>query len=250
MTQRLEYTVLDIVESAVRNSRVTPLNLGGVAGVGGGVGGPPGGFIGWLPQTRVAYDYSEIASSGIPASGMSILDNLNHIRYRLNIIESGSATFTVIDDNTPTTISDVDTIHFSGAGVSVTNLGSGDIRVSITSSGGGTFTVIDDNTQSTITNVDTIHFSGVGISVTDLGGGDVKVVGATNLHIYNEDLTAQVPAVVFSTQYIYASGTLQVYFNGIRQRNNVHYLENNLNATFSLFFPTSSGDFMIVDYEY
>jgi len=46
------------------------------------VGGPPGGFIGYLPQTRVTYDYSELKASGI-ASSPTLLDNLNHIRYKL-----------------------------------------------------------------------------------------------------------------------------------------------------------------------
>ena len=139
MTRTLEYTVLDMIESAMRTAKTTPLNLGGVTGAGGGVGGPPGGFVGWLPQTRVAYDETEAATLDTPASGMSLLDNLNHIRYRIGVIESGSTpgTISVIDDNDILTYGDIDTIHFSGAGVSVVNLGGGEVQVVITASGGG-----------------------------------------------------------------------------------------------------------------
>jgi hypothetical protein len=61
-----------------------PLNLGGTST---GGGGPTGGFTGYLPQTRVSYDASEIASSGITSSG-SLKDNLNHIRLRLQELEN------------------------------------------------------------------------------------------------------------------------------------------------------------------
>jgi hypothetical protein len=138
LSRKLDNVVLDLIESAQRTIKAAPSNLGGLPGAGGGVGGPPGGFIGYLPQTRVAYDTSEVASSGIPSSGVSLLDNLNHIRYRLHVIESGGAggTITVIDDTTNTSINPVDTIHFSG-GVVVTNLGSGDIRVTVSGGTGG-----------------------------------------------------------------------------------------------------------------
>lgn len=136
MAQKFEYTVLDLLESAVRTVKTTPLNLGGLAGGGGGVGGPPGGFIGWLPQTRVAYDTSEIAASGIPASGVSLLDNMNHIRYRLNILESGGGTaITVMDFDGVPTVSNVDTIIFSGA--IITNLGGGNVLVRMAGGGSG-----------------------------------------------------------------------------------------------------------------
>lgn len=60
--------------------------LGGGSGEGGGTGGPPGGFIGQLIQTRVAFDNTEESSLDIPSgilpySGASLLDNLNRIRY-------------------------------------------------------------------------------------------------------------------------------------------------------------------------
>src|ERR1041384_4143420 len=118
MAQGFSYVNLNMIEDAVRNSRVLPLNLGGIAGAGGGVGAPPGGFIGWLPQTNVAYDIDELATlststSGIAApSGWSLLDNLNHIRYRIQALESG---ILIVDDwDGSPTIQHVNEITFSG----------------------------------------------------------------------------------------------------------------------------------------
>ena len=88
-SRNFEYVVLDMIESANRNFKTNTLNLGGVAGSGGGLGGPPGGFIGTLPQYKVSYDMSEDSTDYTPASGMSLLDNLNHIRHRLTVVESG-----------------------------------------------------------------------------------------------------------------------------------------------------------------
>lgn len=82
--------LLDLINTAQRATLARPLWLGGVASASGGAGGPPGGFSGWLPQKRVAYDTSELAASGLPVSGISLLDNLNHIRYRLNTLELAS----------------------------------------------------------------------------------------------------------------------------------------------------------------
>ena len=65
-----------------------PLYLGGASGVSGGVDGRSGGFVGQLPQTRIAYDSTEGAVVG-SAGSPTLLDNLNHIRYRLGIVESG-----------------------------------------------------------------------------------------------------------------------------------------------------------------
>jgi hypothetical protein len=173
MAQKLDITILELLESSIKNIKAHPLNLGGVSGTGGGVGGPAGGFIGWLPQTRVAYDEDELETLATSVSG-SLLDNLNHIRYRLGTLESGGS-IRVIDDNTPATYLDVDTIHFSGAGVIITNLGSGDIRASFPAvgSGGGILVVEEFDGVPSVSNVDKIIFSGA--SVTDLGSGDVLV---------------------------------------------------------------------------
>jgi hypothetical protein len=65
-----------------------PLNLGGSSGTGGGSGTPVGGIFGQLIQSKVAYDTSELAYPGLPSSGVSIIDNLAHIRYDIDQLES------------------------------------------------------------------------------------------------------------------------------------------------------------------
>lgn len=140
MAQKFEYTVLELIESASRNNRALPLNLGGVGGALGGPGGPAGGIIGWLPQTRVAYDETEAATlatapSGLNApSGWSLLDNLNHIRYRIEQLEVGSGI--IIVDDQVTFVDDINQITFTGA-VVVSDMGGGRALVTITASGGG-----------------------------------------------------------------------------------------------------------------
>ena len=89
------------LEEVKRTAALTPIILGGFSSVDGGTGGPPGGFVGLLPQTRVAYDLTEAEISGFVSenpynpSGVlvsgSLLDNLNHIRYRLSIVEAGGS---------------------------------------------------------------------------------------------------------------------------------------------------------------
>jgi len=85
------YQILEYINNAIRSSSVKPFNLGGITASGGGSGVPPGGFVGVLPQTRVAYDLSELSDDSIPVSGMSLLDNLNHIRYRVDVVESSAS---------------------------------------------------------------------------------------------------------------------------------------------------------------
>lgn len=173
--RKLDYVILDLIETSQRTIRTAPLNLGGVPGSGGGEGAPPGGFIGYLPQTRVTYDTDEFGTLATTGSG-TLLDNLNHIRYRLGVLESG-ASIVVWDDNNALQYLDVDTIHFSGAGIVVTDLGSGDIRVDVSATGSGgagtPLTVKELDGSPIVTNVDTIIFSGA--TVTDNGGGDVLI---------------------------------------------------------------------------
>lgn len=83
-----EKTLFSYLENLKQQLNNRPLNLGGIFGAGGGVGGPPGNFVGVLPQTRVAFDTTEaetwtyVTVSGVP-SGVSLVTNLNRIRYRL-----------------------------------------------------------------------------------------------------------------------------------------------------------------------
>ena len=57
--EQVFFSYLDILKRYVDAS---PLVLGAVSGLDGGFGGRPGGFIGYLPQTRVTFDNSEISS--------------------------------------------------------------------------------------------------------------------------------------------------------------------------------------------
>jgi hypothetical protein len=105
----LEQFVEDKIRSAFNQLKASPLNLGGISWSGGGVGQPPGGYIGMLPQTRVAFDLTEDETLDVPASGASLLDNLNRIRYRIKQLElggggGGSSTFLGLTD-TPATYS-------------------------------------------------------------------------------------------------------------------------------------------------
>lgn len=70
----------------------TGVNLAGVPGPSGGSGAPIGGFTGQLIQTKVAYDTTEARTSYTPPSGMSLLDNLNHIRQDIFDIDGPKAT--------------------------------------------------------------------------------------------------------------------------------------------------------------
>lgn len=180
--QTQEYAILEMIEAATRAARAAPITLGGTGGSGGGVGGPPGGFVGQLPQYRVTYDMSELATldtlpSGVAGiSGWSLVDNLNHIRYRIQELEAGSGILIVDEYDGNPSVSPTHRISFSGA--IVTDLGGGRALVTISGFGEGTsgITVVDDNLSNTYLDVDTLHFSGAGVTVVDLGGGDVQVV--------------------------------------------------------------------------
>lgn len=97
MSRRFEYFWSNSLKQLERQIKLQPLNLGGTTSSGGGAGGPPGGFTGVLPQTRVAYDTSELESLVTP-SGATLLDNLNHIRYRIAQAENKTqqGAFTVL----------------------------------------------------------------------------------------------------------------------------------------------------------
>jgi hypothetical protein len=130
----LEQTFYDMFNILRSQLKAAPLYLGGAAGINGGIGGPPGGFIGTLPQTKVSYDLSELAVNEIPASGYTLLDNLNRIRYRISQIEAsgiGGSSSLSIRENGTEIATGVTVINFIGADVSpITN------GVNVTISGG------------------------------------------------------------------------------------------------------------------
>lgn len=75
--ENLIYQLQMYVDQRLRQSSVGALNLN-----------PAGGLTGLLPQTRVAYDSDEDASS---SGSSSLEDNLNHIRYNIEALTSGSS---------------------------------------------------------------------------------------------------------------------------------------------------------------
>jgi len=116
------------LENLKRRIYAQPLNLGGVSSSGGGVGGPPGGFLGLLPQSKITFDKLEAAINTIPDSGASLLDNLNRIRHNIASISGVGGAFTVQEDDVE--ISDVVTVlNFEGS-LDVTDEGAGKVTVS------------------------------------------------------------------------------------------------------------------------
>src|SRR3990167_9108867 len=79
------YDLAEMIGNNRRRSGIEPIFLGGTAGSGGGVGTPPGGFIGQLVQRQVTYDTDE-SDLSLTAGSSSVLDNLNHIRARLSTV--------------------------------------------------------------------------------------------------------------------------------------------------------------------
>lgn len=118
------------LENLKRRMETKPLNLGGVASSGGGIGGPPGGFINYLPQSRVTYDKLEDGTFFTPASGMSLLDNLNHIRARLNSVEASGigGSWGVQKDDVTVLASGVTLLNFENV-TSVTDEGAGKVTI-------------------------------------------------------------------------------------------------------------------------
>ena len=130
-----EEQLLSYLENFRQQIQSRPLNLGGISGSGGGSGGPPGGFVGQLPQIRVSFDSTEDETLSIPSSGQSLLDNLNRIRYRIKQIEttlSGGFALSVQESNTPVA-SNVLTIDFIN-GI-VNDVGNNEVEIYIPRSG-------------------------------------------------------------------------------------------------------------------
>jgi len=120
---KLEYQLIDMFEAVKASMKLGPLVLGG----------PPGGYRGYLPQTRVAYDPIEDETLATTLSG-TLLDNLNHIRYRIGALEGGGSPGSIsVQEDDILIASGVTILNFEG-GVSVTDDGGG--KVTILVSGG------------------------------------------------------------------------------------------------------------------
>jgi len=96
--------------------------------------GGGGGFQGQLPQSRVTFDVDEFEDNTIPASGVSLVTNLNRIRYRVSQLETGTGV-DVEENGTPIS-NDVTILNFAGD-VNVTETTSNEVLIQVTSSGTG-----------------------------------------------------------------------------------------------------------------
>ncbi len=128
----LEDKILQLVRSNQYQWFTVGVNLGGVSGIEGGSGIPLGGFVGQLIQSKVTYDTSEAISLDIPASGVSLVHNLNRIRYWID--QKNPAL--IVEDEGVEIASGVTTMDFVGAPVEVT-LSGGKVVVTVSGTGGG-----------------------------------------------------------------------------------------------------------------
>ena len=108
MKSDFDWVILNAINNAIRTVKASPLVLGATPS---GLGGPIGGYIGYLLQSRVSFDTVEASDWEIPESGISLVTNLNRIRHRLDVIESGTYASGVFSggfldlDDTPATYS-------------------------------------------------------------------------------------------------------------------------------------------------
>lgn len=260
-----ESTINELFNRVIRYIKAQPLNLGGYTTISGGAGGPPGGFTGYLPQTRTAFDESEAEIWPIP-SGPTLVDNLNRIRYRLANLEasgvggSGTSWDLVVEDDSIVVLSGVTILDFTGS-LTVTAVGGNKVTVSGTAS--SSVTNLDDlldvvvptptdgdvltwdsgtskwvNQQPTATS-GTTTISGLNEILTD----DSVIVSSVWIE---DDLTSQVPTSTYTVTSGFVGGSIKIYYNGIRQR------KSNFTETppfnFTVLFTTYSGDSMFVEY--
>ncbi len=175
-----EINTFNYFDTLVRFIKAQPINLAGIAAPSGGQGGGPG-YIGYLPQTRVAYDQTEAATQDTALSG-SLLDNLNHIRYTVTTLSGIAAGGVIIKDDGVIVASGVTVLDFIND------------------------FAIDEITPNSVT-VSLVATSGFstlsGIHNEDLS----SQIGASQTH--------------FDTGNVFYPGYLRVYYNGLRQDNGI-----------------------------
>jgi len=231
------------LESLKRQIEIKPAVLGGTTGSGGGTGGPPAGFVGQLSQINVTYDLSEIGASGISATP-SLLDNLNHIRYRLDVVESGggeSGHTIVYGSGFPSRTY----LEFAGSGVIVTDVPGEDTTLVTISGGGGTgdgHIIIYEDEE--FTQRDYLEFVGNSVIVADNNPNTVVTINT-----YIEDLSSQVNGVAsgFSVSGIISEDTLGIYYNGLRELSSSYILDEDYQG-FVLDFVPENGTNLLVEY--
>lgn len=130
----LEDKILQLVRSNQYQWFTVGVNLGGVSGEEGGSGIPLGGFIGQLIQSKVTFDTTEASTLDIPASGQSLVDNLNRMRYW--IFDRGLPL--AVQNEGVEVASGITIMDFVGAPVDVTySGGKAIVTISGTGAGGG-----------------------------------------------------------------------------------------------------------------
>lgn len=82
ISDSIERKIMSEIDEMGKFLRNATINLGGIDGSNGGGGSR---FIGKLPQTKVTFDTTESTDSTIPASGLSLLINLNRIRSGVSL---------------------------------------------------------------------------------------------------------------------------------------------------------------------
>lgn len=263
-----ESLINELFNRVIRYMKAQPLNLGGYTTVSGGAGGPPGGFTGYLPQSRTAFDETEAEIWTIP-SGPTLVDNLNRIRYRLADLEasgvggSGTSWDLVVEDDAVVVLSGVTVLDFIG-GLTATQTGANKVTVSGATTVSGTSpTVLDDLTDVVVPtpsdgdvltwdsgtskwiNQQPATTSGTTVSgVYEILTDDSTLVDSV---FVEEDLTTQIPTTTFSTTSGFVSQTLKIYYNGIRQRR-ANFTEAVSLDGFTTSFTTYSGDTMLAEY--
>ena len=77
----------------------------------------------------------------------------------------------------------------------------------------------------------------------------VYIIGGGAENMQKANLTSQIDGLtsVFTVPEAYASGSLRVYFNGVRQILSVTFSETST-TTFTLSFTPISGDYLSIDY--
>lgn len=190
---RFSQQLFTYFDSLKRTISVQPLNLGGVTSVSGGAGGPPGGFIGKLPQTRITYDQTEAAIIGYQLEGAvdisgvivsaSLVDNLNHIRYKVAVLEGGGGLGIRVEDSGNLVASGIIVLDFND-NLDVTDMGSGEVKIDA-NIGAITFVDLSDTPGS---------YTGHSLKVVRVNGGESglefsTISGITDGHAIQDEGT-------------------------------------------------------------
>lgn len=210
---KYDTTLFQYFQNLKRQIQVSPLNLGGTAV---SSGGPPGGFTGYLPQNRVGYDTVEAAISGFSdpnaynSSGVlvnaNLIDNLNHIRYRLGTVEELAFTgnYISVEQDQVLVASGVTVLNFEGS-VTVEETAPAEVTITITSSGSGTdekTKVSSNDTTADYLENKLIAGNNIDISVVNDGGNEQVQISATASGIGDGDEKTKISANDTTANYL------------------------------------------------